>query len=497
MALAVSTCGLASATIYLTKEGKVVASYEDEEVDAITFEDPTEYLIDCKSIMMHQIYYGDAVADRGYNYALILADSDYDNSGQLPMASKNFMFRFNAPEPKDPSAPLLPEGTYKLNADPSEPWSILPGELSYAREGLNLYYYDSATFTISYDEAKGMIYATLNAVDTEGNHIKTEFAGSNIYLQNYAIKWYDKDVNINGGTLIATYLDFQTGFDMNVNMNITIADNGYQASGWPNYPSNVVTFVGNVKLDDRGHFVPSTWEILDAEVAKEGTLLAGRTANLMGSPFPVNTHLLHYYNADNVEAALVKSGSATIEETSSGVYKLTYDFVTHTGNKLQGVYEGEIKINGLPQGNSFGLTSNYELDLEGAEGTFKEWSDGECQIDLHFFNQNYQYYNDRLALQIKSKNGKLEPGIYKVNNDGASKGTIVPGVCTPNFKTGSFFIKYDSKASEELKGAGIGAGQIEIIDNGDGTWTIKIDLRDDTRDAHKITGTWTGPVTVQ
>lgn len=490
------TFAFANATVYLTKEGKVVASYEDDEVDAITFEDPTEYLIDNENVMLHLIYYGDSMSDRGYNFALLLADEDYDSAGQLSYAATSYMFRFNAPEPEDPSVPLLPEGTYKINGDASEPYSILPGEYSYVRQGLNPFYFTAATFNISYDDKAGKIFVKLTAEDAEGNHFKSSFSDGFIYLQDNSIKWYDEDVYINGGTLQATYLKFETGFDMNVNMNITIAEKGYDNSGWPVYPSNVITFVGNVPLDANGHFVSTTWNIMDGEVCEENSLLAGRVVNMLGAPFPVNTTLSHYYDSQNVHVALVKSGSATITETSPGIYSLTYDFTTQTGSKIQGKYEGEIKINGLPEPENFGLTQDYNLNLENAQGSFKEWSDGECEIDLHFFNQNYQYYNDRLSLRLNSKSKKLEPGVYKVINDGNCMGTITPGVCTKNFKTGSFFLKYSEDASQELNGAGIAGGQIEIIDNEDDTWTINIDLRDDTREAHKITGTWTGAVTI-
>ena len=84
---------------------------------------------------------------------------------------------------------------------------------------------------------------------------------------------------------------------------------------------------------------------------------------------------------------------------------------------------------------------------------------------------------------------------YTVEADGNGAGTIRTGLFGGTWASGSSFSKYsDDGSAEILKGSGITGGQITITDNSDGTWTIVYDLVDDQPDAHKITGSWTGPV---
>ena len=60
--MAIMAAGAADATVYLLKDGNVVASYSDNEVDGITFEDPTQYDVVTENVLMHTSYYSDAMA---------------------------------------------------------------------------------------------------------------------------------------------------------------------------------------------------------------------------------------------------------------------------------------------------------------------------------------------------------------------------------------------------------------------------------------------------
>ena len=104
---------------------------------------------------------------------------------------------------------------------------------------------------------------------------------------------------------------------------------------------------------------------------------------------------------------------------------------------------------------------------------------------------------DRIGLKLVPANGVLElqPGIYKVNGDSGSTGSIIPGSYTPSNGASqpSVFVKFSSdEPGKVLKASAIKGGQVEVKKNSDGTWTLIYDLLDEQATPKRITGTWTG-----
>lgn len=285
LAMAIMAAGAADATVYLLKDGNVVASYSDDEVDSITFEDPTQYDVVTENVLMHTSYYSDAMADYGYNYYIYLSDKPFDDMGLLPFDAYRFSLRLQAPEPAEGLPKLAPAGTYRLGTGTVEDWTINP-EISYVTVWGVENKYSDAVLELSYD-ANYNVTATLKATDVNGVTYCTTYTGETSF-EDQSVNWLREDVNIQGGTLIATYLEPDRVFDMNCNMNIMIADKGYDENGWMVTPGNLLTFVGNVKLTGDGHFVPATWTIKEGDVAEENTFLAGKILNFLGGSTTVH-----------------------------------------------------------------------------------------------------------------------------------------------------------------------------------------------------------------
>lgn len=494
LVMAMTAVGVSDATIYIVKEGKVVASYSDDAVDAITFEDPTIYDFETENVLMHTTYYADAVEEYGYNYYVYLSDKHFDDKGMLPMDATLFTFRIKTSLPVEDGSLLLPPGTYTLGSGTSEGTYINP-ELSYVKRYGMEYHFTDATLTVSCEEGTSNIIADIKVTDVDGKTYRSSYKGETSF-EDQSIKWFNEDLMIQQGTLTATYLKNDTGFDTNCNMNIMIASQGYDENGWLVIPSDLVTLVGNVKLDANGNLEPTTWNIMEGDVAEENTLLAGKIVNFMGGAFPVNTNVKHYIGERDIEVGLVKSGSVTVSQTSPGQYRFMYDFTTNTGHNLKGIYFGKIEIKGLENEETWHLDSDHTLDLDGAVADCTDFG-SEVKLDVVHYNQNMQWVGERVDMRLNPKDG-FGPGIYKVSDDGECAGTITAGTHGFTWSTGSVFVKYEDDGSGNiLKCSGITDGQIEIIDEGDGIWTINYDLVDDQPEKHRITGSWTGSVNIQ
>lgn len=495
LAMAILAVGAADATVYLVKEGKVVASYEDDQVDQITFEDPTVYDVVTESILTNQAYYGDAMPQYGYNYYIFLSDKEANDKGGFPLDAIQYSIRLQAPDPTDGTI-LLPAGTYRLDSGKSEGNAINPEYSSIMYMGSKREFAD-ITMGVAYEESSNDMVINITATDTEGTTYKTHYKG-NPYIVDQSLKWLDEDVELAPGTLTATYLKQDTGFDKNCNMNITIAENGYDENGWLVTPGHLMILVGNVKLTDDGKFEPCTWNVIDSEVAQENTLCAGRVVNFINAAFPADCNIKYYKDQKDASVGLIKEGSASISEISPGMYRFTYDFVTNTGKKVTGRYVGRIEIQNLPEKEEpWHLDADYKLNLDkvSVECTKYSWNK-DIQLDIACINEYNSYEGDRLTLQITTKDG-FKPGIYSVKDATETVGTIHPGTYSGKWGTGSLFQKYADTYGPEtspdpIKGSGITDGNIEVIDNGDETYTINFNLVDDTPDAHKITGTWSG-----
>lgn len=231
LAMMAMAFGAANAAIYLVKDGKVVARYEDEAVDQITFEDPTVYDVVTESVIAEQAYYGNALSEQGYNYYLFLADKEPDDKGGMPLDATQYSIRLQAPEPAEGNI-LLSAGVYRLGKGLSETGTINPESSSMAYMAARHDFAD-ITLTVAYEENSGDMIIEISATDTEGMNFKTHYKGEP-YVVDQRLNWLEEDVELESGTVTATYLKPSTGFDMNCNMNITIAENGYDENGWLN-----------------------------------------------------------------------------------------------------------------------------------------------------------------------------------------------------------------------------------------------------------------------
>lgn len=502
-ATAIAVPTISEATIYLMKGEKIVASYPDDAVDYITFDEPEnpdipkEYDVDTRSYFLNSNYYGDTQAASGYNYAVQFYDKPADDRGNIPTDAMFYMIHLNGPEVADKKNPFIPEGTYTLGEAGSGQFTILSGSMSkvmYNGKGLT---FKEAWLKVSKNAAKWKYEFTAVAEDDKTYH--SVYDGTpNAYDQS--IEWIDSDQHIQGGTVTAFYHDAKTAGDFGTNITIQIAENGYTDSGWLVKPGNYFTIIGNVDMDDRGNIQPGTWTVTNSGHCEKNTILAGSCINFFGITMPTGTNLQHWTNSEDVSVGLVKSGTMTVTY-SKGRYTYTYDFTTDRNKKITGVFQGSVIVKNHPYELGLRLESDYTLDFSKNKKSFylaDDWSK-ELLLEISEMDSNSQYLGDRVELCLVPNNGviELQPGIYKVTEDANSVGKIVPGTYTPQTGVGnkSVFVKYSAEeGGKVLKASGIKGGQVEVKKNADDTWTINYELLDEQSPAKHIRGTWTGNI---
>lgn len=495
----------ADATIYLMKGDKVVATYADDAVDYITFdapEDPnipSETDVDSRSFFMISTYFGDTQQSSGYNYALRFLDKPYDQYGNIPNDAIYFYVELNGPAPADKETPALPNGIYTWSDQKGLEYSIYSGATNYVVDHNSKKYFTNARMVV--ESNNGNQEYNFYGVAEDGTTYHSVYSGTPD-LHDQSIDWLEADQHIQGGDLRAWYnrVTSETDADHDgANVTITIAEKGYDDGGWLVTPSNYLTFVGNVEMDEFGAILPNTWTITTEGYAQENQFLAGKCIDFMGSAWPVNTTIKHYRsNSDSdVSVGLIVSG--TLELTKSkGTYNLVYNLETDKGKKVTGVWSGpKIVVDGHPYADSLKLEEDVVLDFSTASGTCYDWG-YEVLLEVATLNDDIEYEGDRVELTL-FPNDEFTPGIYKVNPDDSCVGEMATGTFFPSssYGEGSVYVKYSrEEPGKILKATGISDGKVEVIKNDDDSWTIKYDLYDTQDEPRHISGSWTGELDI-
>lgn len=196
--------------------------------------------------------------------------------------------------------------------------------------------------------------------------------------------------------------------------------------------------------------------------------------------------------------------SGTIEVEKSGPdYTITFDLKTEEGISVKGSYSGTLSLtDGTEKPVISELEEDHVLDLS------------PITIGLMEFYGSWPYNNgfDMWAIEMKNEsidgidgiqfelflepNGFLPEGVptgtYQVASVAAAN-TLVPGFID-TYLAGSWYIWANENGSY-MKKAPINSGSLTISKEGD-TWTVEFDLLDDARPAHRISGSWSGPMDI-
>lgn len=200
------------------------------------------------------------------------------------------------------------------------------------------------------------------------------------------------------------------------------------------------------------------------------------------------------------EQATIDGGVVVVSDN-----KLVADLIVN-GEPHHIVYEGSLQCQEARQPLFYStLTDDYQADYSNHDLYLIHYGD--------FYECGYDNY--MVAIQPKVETGIGDYFSSEINSNGSGMGEGLAGTYTINrnysldgalqflggfnyngYMMGTWFYNTpDGQYYGDM--APIIDGTIEVVDNGDGTYTVNLDLVDDADSANSITGTWTGTPVIQ
>ena len=192
------------------------------------------------------------------------------------------------------------------------------------------------------------------------------------------------------------------------------------------------------------------------------------------------------------ENAFFEEGSLTVTK-KDGVYFYEADLTDMNGKTHRVTYSGSVQLADYSPVMST-LTSDYEADMEGAICDGEYYGDyfgtGTANWTVYIY-QPGSLTGDYLKIELLTDPGftpqaGFPTGTYTDSKD-YSMNTYISGYSSYAYTIGSWLF-VDGFSG----GAPLTDGEIEIVENGDGTYTISIDCMDNLDPANRITASWTG-----
>lgn len=450
--------------------------------------------IECP-VLVQSSYWGDQTFYKNHNYFLHFSDLPVDEFGRYDAEGSYFKMNLLGPAPENRKDPRLPAGVYKYDPDNTfDEWTFSQEHSSILCKYEELSYTE-ATLTVSYDEngCNMDLVATLS----NGKSYHAYYNGEGVFYDS-SIEWLDHDIKTNAIDAFSFYIEEMTNARYNANLNIKFIDSPLDNAGYLTAPGNLVQFIGRVPLTADGKIVPGTWNVAEESVNGEGVLFPGYCTRFYG-PLASGT-LIESHDADNnVTMGLVESGSVTVTQDGD-IYTFNYTFLTEQGITVSGSYTGPVVVDNFPEPTEdLKLSRDYELYLPAdkiqAQATFyKSGSGSNWILDIRQMNESYKFVGDQLKLDMYCEGTTREegptPGTYTVSS-GKEIGTVKAGTFKPTFQIPSFYVARDND-NNILQGASVADGEVTLVKNDDGTYTVTFDFLDDQPEPKRFYGTWTG-----
>ncbi len=470
---------LADASFTLTQEAGEPAPTYDYEWNMVAFS---------------SAWYGDQYGmDGEHNYYTTVGDKDYDADGNFQDGGTYYIFDLYAPAPADESVPTIPEGTYTLG-EPSATaeWTFSPdfsGAVRYEGDSEWSAEFASGTVTVSYEGTVITLEASLT--DLEGKTHHFVYTGDGECLNLAPVDpGFGEDVSFDP-TSAGAYYSADDGVSMEVIFQFTdmpTGDDGYLVP-----PGTLLNVDVMMPYDENGKIAAGTYS-----ASFEGTSMTFYPGEDFFGLMYMGTYAQKGDADGSVYVSLVEDGTFTVSE-SGGVYTIDCDFMCADGYKLTCSWTGELEVSGMP-GPISTLTGDYTVDLEGAVAEGNYWGD---YYGTGGSNWDFQILpgtgSDGFMADIVSETVDFSDGIPTGTYKAAASGYPAPGEYLPGYESGSslggtMYLGGFDEMGYVSEYAPAMSGDLNITNNGDGTYNISFEFTDDL--GYKVDGEWSGTISL-
>ena len=429
------------------------------------------------------------------NYRIWISDTEWSDDNVKP-GGTYYQFEIYAPQPEDESVPQLPAGTYTLGGILEyEEWTFdgyFSRAFRYDENGEIAYQaaFQDGTATVSYED--GMLCIDAVLTDTEGKLHHAAYKGEGPLIDESPEEpGLGKDLNIIPTYAASTYIvHYEEEY-----MEIDLRFNDFEVNNDTLvYPATELRVDAYMAFDKYGYLQTGTYHVGTNElpfVSIGQELFLG----MLGG-----TCVQHLESEDELSYAFIVDGTMTVEG-GWGNYTISCDFICNDGYKITCSWSGELKTIGMP-GNTSTLEGDYTLNLDGAEATGFCWGDFRDYNTQEVIGQNwFIQFNpgdgkgDGFMMDFVS--GLCDPaegiptGTYTAaeSQDLAPwrylKGAVVDGTLLGTAYMGDF-----NENGNPTSYAPAVSGDMNITNNGDGTYHIQFEFLDDK--GNTWDGEWSG-----
>ena len=423
-----------------------------------------------------------------YNYSIILSDVGFDDESEYFPNGKYYYIEVYSTEAiiDEDNYTTVPSGTYTYDASNSTTAGTMGAgsfymEMNSDASDYIIGLFESATLVVTENSS------TLKAVIEGVEHTVT-------YNSALKIPVVDSGDDDDIDHVEITDADF-TALDAYAEY--------YGDEYSPNTADNFYLILSDLGLDENGdEYANGTYYVFDlyAPITADMTITPGRyTIDDYDTcePWTVSTSYSSYYKMDEFGNDIVTrdtpiSGYITINEDGSIYAEIQLD---HSGATHKISYDGDIYIYDAREGSGGGdlgdglttLTGDYTCSFDSHTLYYTNYGDyyenGLDNYVLTLYSDD-NYYGDIISLEIFTADNDFT-GNYTITDTMAANTAYVGCLEYGIYMAGSWYYTGDD---EEY--AALVDGEIEVLKNSDGTYTLTFVACDEL--GNDIDGTWTG-----
>lgn len=416
-----------------------------------------------------------------------------DNNQQDGKGEIFYLFNIYAPASEDPHNAVLPAGTYSLGeSGHTDEWTFTREFSKYSELDENN---TTAVFTTGFTEGTLEVShegdtMTIDALLTDiyGNSHHATYTGKPVY-------WYSEpeglpeiteDITFEAVLGKALYQDGRGTDVMTVSMQFSDAETNDNGELVP--PGTILTVQAYIPYNEDGSL--PTGHFTMSENGEVMTIYPTIDTGIFGL-FGSYAEYLPTADASQILYGIFVDGTMDISHDSDN-YTINVSLYNAAGNKVTTSYTGSITVQNVPEKGISTLEGDYTLDLEGATGRaryFGEYNEtGGANWKLFITPTSGP---DRLEIDLVAEGvdftAGIPTGVYTAASDNdALPGQYMPGgMISPSVYWGTMYLG-GFVGSTATQYAPAISGNLEITNNGDGTYKIWFSFKDD------IGNTWDG-----